>query len=443
MKIREEFLEYVEGKRDLDALHKACAVDPELAKEWEEYQKIVKIEAEVSTAQESLPDAFVQRVWGTILKHERQSWLERALEWYRQHKRVLIAFGGTCIAGLFCFVITEDMWKEVERMPVGGVNRFPPAVVGNTDVLVPLKDLKAGEELDPSYFAVESRQLPNPSSNLVNNLTKITGKYAASDIAAGQPLLSESVTERRVSSYIMKDVPEGYTMVTIPADPTTSGIEGWARPGTPVDVVWVGRQNGEPVAKIVVEGAQIISSRGSDAGREGSGHQNSGGQGQLSLRVPKGDALKIQLASQSGRLSVSLRSYKDMDSSAEKASIGMGDVIKSSEDKGRCRDARKRGIIDQIRPDGKVEKMVLDNHGTLVPLSKFCSSEVKELITPQTQGSSKSSAESDRCSKAKRIARQVLQADGSGLEMYPDKDGTLIPLSRVCPPQDTGREGAN
>lgn len=432
IKIREEFLEYSEGKRDLDELHKACAADPELAREWEEYQKIIQIEIEVSSANESLPDTFVHRVWGTILKHERRTWLEEALQWYRNRKRILIAVGGTCIAGLFCFIITGDMWKEVERMPVGGTGQSHHVVAGNTDVLVPLKDIKSGSELDPSYFGVESRSSQGILSSPIKDMKDITGKYAASDIKAGQPLFSENVAEKRPSTIVKFSVPAGYRVVTIPVD-ATSNVEGWARPGTQVDVAWVGKQDGEPVAKVVVEGASVVSFNQATAGNDGTNHEP---QRVMSLLVTKDDALKLHLAHGSGRLVATLGTGIDHDTTAEKPSIGMGDVIKSSEDKGKCREARKRGIIDQIGNDGKVEKMVLDDKGNLVPLSKFCPSEGEKQITSHDNGSNTSIEGSERCRRARSMARKVVQADGRSEEMFPDDQGKLVPLSKVCSSKD-------
>ena len=46
----------------------------------------------------------------------------------------------------------------------------------------------------------------------------------------------------------------------------------------------------------------------------------------------------------------------------------MGDVISAREDKGKCRKAEKRGIIDRIRANGDIEKMVLDDVGALAPV---------------------------------------------------------------------------
>lgn len=248
------------------------------------------------------------------------------------------------------------------------------ALVKQVDVVIPLKDLKAGADLDPAFFGVESRAETSVSSKTVRNIQIIKGKYAAFDIISGQPLMIDSVTDRRPSTVIQTKIPEGYRMVTIRVD-ATSSVEGWARPGARVDVTWIGSQDGEPVAKIVVEAAEILSYNGGTGGPDGSKAEAGGAPSTVSLLVTKDDALKIQLSQTTGRLSLSLRTDKDLDTTAEKPSIGMGDVIKSTEDKGKCRDARKRGIIDQVKANGDVEKMVLDDLGNLVPLAQFCPAE--------------------------------------------------------------------
>jgi pilus assembly protein CpaB len=250
------------------------------------------------------------------------------------------------------------------------------SIIKVVDVVVPLRDVKAGSELDTSSFGVESRPETSVSSKTLRDIQNIKGKYAALDIISGQPLLADFVTDKRPSTAIQNRIPEGFRMVTIMVD-ATSSVEGWARPGARVDVTWIGTQDGGPVAKIVVEAAEILSYNGGTDGPEGSGtkEEDVGAPSTVSLLVTKDDALKIQLSQTTGRLSLSLRTDKDLDTTAEKPSIDMGDVIKSTEDKGKCRDARKRGIIDQIKANGDIEKMVLDDLGTLVPLSQYCAPE--------------------------------------------------------------------
>jgi Flp pilus assembly protein CpaB len=250
------------------------------------------------------------------------------------------------------------------------------SIVKVVDVIVPLRDMKAGSELDPAFFGVESRPETSVSSKTLRNIENIKGKYAAFDIISGQPLLVDFVTDRRPSTVIQNRIPEGFRMVTIRVD-ATSSVEGWARPGARVDVTWIGAQSGEPVAKVVVEAAEILSYNGGAGSAEGSSNQEEGvgAPSTVSLLVTKDDSLKIQLSQTTGRLSLSLRTDKDLDTTAEKPSIGMGDVIRSTEDKGRCREARKRGIIDQTKANGDIEKMVLDDLGSLVPLSQYCSAE--------------------------------------------------------------------
>lgn len=249
-------------------------------------------------------------------------------------------------------------------------------LVKQVDVVIPLKDLKAGSELDPAFFGTESRAETSVSTKTVRNIQNIKGKFAAVDLIGGQPLLIDAVTDRRPSTVIQTKIPEGYRMVTIRVD-ATSSVEGWARPGARVDVTWIGSQDGEPVAKIVVEAAEILSYNGGTGGPDGP-NQEGGAPSTVSLLVSKDDALKIQLSQTTGRLSLSLRTDNDLDTTAEKPSIGMGDVIKSTEDKGKCRNARKRGIIDQVKANGDIEKMVLDDLGNLVPLSQYCPSEAQK-----------------------------------------------------------------
>jgi pilus assembly protein CpaB len=256
-------------------------------------------------------------------------------------------------------------------------NRAVPLKAGNSqpmvemvDVVVPMREVRAGAELEPALFTVESRPADNVSSKIIKSFDGIRGKYAASDIIAGQPLHADFVTDTRPSASIQTSIPVGSRAVTIRVD-ATSSVEGWARPGARVDVTWIGEKNGESIAKTIVEAAQILSFQGQTKVETQSG-ESLAAPSTVTLLVTQTDSVAIQLAQSSGRLSLTLRNDKDPTKTGKDTAINIGDVIRSSDDGSKCTNARKRGITKITKANGEQYSMVLDDLGVLVPLEKFC-----------------------------------------------------------------------
>jgi Flp pilus assembly protein CpaB len=128
----------------------------------------------------------------------------------------------------------------------GAQNLAVQPLMGMVDVLIPLKDISAGDMLNPTFFEVESRPENLVSSKAVRNLAGITGKYAAKDIPGGKPLNSDFVMNRKPNLPISGMIPVGYRAVTIRVD-VISSVEGWTRPGAVVDVHWIGPVAGDEI----------------------------------------------------------------------------------------------------------------------------------------------------------------------------------------------------
>ncbi|MCB0336449.1 MAG: Flp pilus assembly protein CpaB, partial [Bdellovibrionales bacterium] len=102
--------------------------------------------------------------------------------------------------------------------------------------------------------------------------------------------------------------------VTIEID-SQSSVEGWARPGTKVDVTLTYMSNQELTSKVIVQNARVLS-YGGDAtlvtDHFGSLNRKSVKPGStITLEVSPGDALKIQTSKQLGSLSLLMRAPED------------------------------------------------------------------------------------------------------------------------------------
>ncbi len=176
------------------------------------------------------------------------------------------------------------------------------------EVLVPSQDIEAGREIDASLFKREKRPQIAVDSRVVRTLDEIRGTFARSLIVKGQPLLRDYITTVRPSSQITARIPKGFRAVTISVD-AKSSVEGWARPGAKVDVMWISREAG---ANIIVQNAEVLSAeRQTDNKTEGENKAGAPVPSTVTLLVSAEDAAKIQLAQNNGQLSLNLRGDSD------------------------------------------------------------------------------------------------------------------------------------
>lgn len=195
-----------------------------------------------------------------------------------------------------------------------------PPSINMVDCLVAVDKIEAGTALDPSKFRKETRAIAVGSVNLITSFDKLRGAYAASYIAAGQPLLVEYMTSKAPINEIQANIPDGYRAVSIAVD-DVSNVEGWVRAGAKVDVMLASQVNGKPVITMVVQNAKVLSA-GQVAAMKGKGDVTT-----ITIMVTVEEAAKIQLASTAGQMSLSLRGDEETVESAESTTVSIDAVF--------------------------------------------------------------------------------------------------------------------
>ena len=188
-----------------------------------------------------------------------------------------------------------------------------PVVVENNnndinmvEVLVPMQRIESGTRLEPSMFKVELRSRFGMSDGYIGNLNLINEMYSRTLIVPGQPLYQDYITKYSPTSPILDKIPEGYRAVAIRVDDISS-VEGWARPGTIVDIQWNYTVNNQSGLKVLVQKAQVLSTEKSVAQEQ----PNAIVPGTVTLLVNAEDAKKITLASSNGKLTLVIRRPED------------------------------------------------------------------------------------------------------------------------------------
>jgi pilus assembly protein CpaB len=243
------------------------------------------------------------------------------------------------------------------------------AKIETTQVLVPVRQIDAGTQLDPAMFRVESRPLIGINGRVVKTFEDLQGQYARSMILADHPLQAEYLTKVKPNSELTANIPEGYRAVTIRVD-ARSSVEGWARPGARVDVVWATQVRGQQTVVTIVQNAKVLSAEGQTRNTGTDGKEvvaGSGAPNTVTLLCPTDDATKIQLASTAGSLSLSLRGDGDRGNGSGPHSITLEDLLGRT-DVSAQKEERRDGVVKIRKPNGDFEELTLQN-GKLVPKS--------------------------------------------------------------------------
>ncbi len=230
-------------------------------------------------------------------------------------------------ASLFAiFLISIVFWVKAPTEPAStSVEPTPSAapVVELIDCLVATEKIEAGTPLDPTRFKKETRPVISSSSEVVTSFDKLRGAYAASFIAAGQPLLVDYLTTKAPVNEIQANIAEGLRAVAVSVD-DVSNVEGWVRAGAKVDVLLASELNGKPVITLLAQNAKVLS-----AGKVGDEPSNARGTHHttITIMVTVEEATKIQLASSSGVMSLSLRGDEDTVESLDNQTVTLDTVF--------------------------------------------------------------------------------------------------------------------
>ena len=260
-----------------------------------------------------------------------------------------------CLLIIGIISITSSKPETVEKI----VEKEVPAQVEMVDVLVPIQNIEAGQELRPAMFKKDQRPKAGLPPRSIRDFEEIRGHYSRSLIAADAPLVADYITTLKPSSVLTAKIPDGYRAVTIRVD-AQSAVEGWARPGARVDVVWATTIRNQNTVATIVENAEVLSAEQStDASM-------AKGQGMIvpstvTLMVTAQDAQKIQLAKTTGTLSLTLRGDSDAKTSGRDI-ISVDDLLNNS-----------AKVESQVRCQGKVKISGVEYcivNGEMIPMDQ-------------------------------------------------------------------------
>ncbi len=219
----------------------------------------------------------------------------------------LAAFLFFTIIFVLNFKDSADAKQEIAPLAANPV----PASISTIILLAPEKAIKAGTKLSEIGFKEVYWPRNQVPQEAIRDRAELRDFFAAVDIAEGAPLQRQHLTREPMG--VTLPLTPGNRAVSIEVD-ATSGIEGFALPGTRVDVVLTYMDVGNLTSKIIVQNARVLSYGGdaTTANRmQNRVREIRETKKTLTLDVSPQDALQIQTARELGRLSLLMRSADD------------------------------------------------------------------------------------------------------------------------------------
>jgi pilus assembly protein CpaB len=231
----------------------------------------------------------------------------------KQREKLIFLFASGMALSIFLMLVVVFVSKSAtaSKSQTVPANVVAP-ISGTVTLFTSERSIPAGTKI--STAALKQIFWPRDSmpAGAVTQASALDGRYAKVDIVAGEPIISEQLSDR-LAKVDLLDVAPGMRAVSIEVD-AKRGMDEWAVAGARVDVVITYTEGSELITKMAVENARILK-----AGNKPTGAASSGNAGRyqitapdiITLEVTPQDALKLETASQMGKLSLHLRSQED------------------------------------------------------------------------------------------------------------------------------------
>ena len=212
-----------------------------------------------------------------------------------------------------------------ETAVVATAPEAPKLNTGVIDVLVANTRIEEGTQISPELFSPQAMDPDKTPMAVIRakDLELIVGKYSSRLVNSNMPLVLDDISDTPPLNAIT--IPPGYRAVTISVDPRT-GVEGFAKPNSRVDVLLTYKQSGESKVATIARFIKILSVGGyTDVVGQKVAVKNGTN---ITLLVTERDAKKIELARSNGTISLSLVGDSETNiSNGEPDIVTIADII--------------------------------------------------------------------------------------------------------------------
>lgn len=191
-----------------------------------------------------------------------------------------------------------------KRLQAGAAGPRKPGV----DIVVAANDLQVGTKLEDRDLKLVNFPAESLPEGVIHQKARAVGRGVLQPISRGEFILSSKLADKDVAG-LPALIPPGMRAVSVRVNDVIA-VAGFVLPGTRVDILLTGNPGagGESVTTTVLENVAVLAT-GQKLERNAAGEpQNTA---VITLLVSPEDAQKLTLASQEGRIQLSLRNPLD------------------------------------------------------------------------------------------------------------------------------------
>lgn len=179
------------------------------------------------------------------------------------------------------------------------------------DIIVPIETLQVGTSFQPTMFRKEPKPEDQITPEMIRSFDELKGLYAKAVLIKNQPIVRTALTNRQPVHILTAMLPKRYRAVALEVQkPLLDNVDGWAQPGTVVDVVWLTDVFGKETASVLAGPVKVLAANKTT---EGAPVQPVATNNlvTVTLLLSLEDALRVSLASMHGKISLGLRGQGD------------------------------------------------------------------------------------------------------------------------------------
>ena len=243
----------------------------------------------------------------------------------KREKMIFISLVSIAFLLFSVFLLSIYSSRATAKQDANNLELAPP-VAGTITLYTPARDIPTGTKISEVEFKEIFWPRNSVPDGAIREISELKDMYAKVDIPYGEPIKLSSLTRDRAAIRSI-DITPGMRAVTIEVN-AKRGVEGWALPGSRVDVILTYMEEGNLTSKVVVENARVLSSGGDSSTAEErfpTGRKKVSASPTVTLEVLPEDALRIETSQQLGTLSLHLRAADDNKSSGT-TSINRKDI---------------------------------------------------------------------------------------------------------------------
>ncbi len=260
-----------------------------------------------------------------------------------------LIFGGV-FAVAFLSVIGVFIHISSNPSDAGTVGDVQLVTADTGEILVPIETIPVGSTLQPAMFRRDSRADDQITGDMIRSFDELKGLYSKGVLIRNQPILKAALTNRQPVHVLTAMLPKNYRAVALQVErPLLDNVDGWAQPGTDVDVVWITSAFGKEMAAVLAGPVRVLAANKATEYTPKQKEASEVDKNKLvtvTLLLTTRDALRISLAALNGKITLGLRGVAD--TRPNDASRPISSVLEEPRLPDRIKPIISVGVVDPI-----------------------------------------------------------------------------------------------